>query len=118
MKLTIKSIAVWVASAIVGFSSMSTAYARPRRGEIGRREHHQARRIHEGVKSGELTKQEARELRHDERGIRKEVREERKENGGRLTAEEKKEVNHKLNQESKEIREMKHNEAQRPKANQ
>ncbi|GEM_PF-728170 len=106
--------------ALVMVGAMGTlspsAEAHRRRSEINRREHHQMGRIREGVKSGELTKDEAKGLRQDEKNIHKEVREERKENGGHLTAEERKEVNQKLDQESKKIYEEKHNEMERPKA--
>lgn len=74
------------------------------------------KRIRAGVKSGELTKEEAKGLRQDEKKIRGQVREERTENGGHLTADEKKEVNQQLNQESKKIYEEKHSEIERPKA--
>ncbi len=88
--------------------------ARGRHGAVNRREGNQMQRIRQGERSGQLTAEESKELREDEREIRKKVREERIENGGHLTAEQRKEVHQDLKEESKKIYELKHNSDTQP----
>ena len=80
---------------------------------IQHRKHNQQARIHEGVKSGELTKGEAKHLEKREHALNKEEREMRKENGGKLTAADRAKLNRQQNHLSKEIYKDKHNNKKR-----
>ena len=79
-----------------------------RQGQVNRRLRRQNRRIHRGVKSGQLTHTEARALRQHDRAIHSDEREMRKENGGKLTPQDKKQLNQELNQNSGNIQQEKH----------
>ncbi len=77
--------------------------------EVGKRAENQQNRIAQGVKSGQLTAKETVKLEKKEVGINKEIRTDRKANGGNLTNNEKKQVNQQQNQVSKQIYDKKHN---------
>ena len=81
-------------------SSIRTPVARSR-------VNNQNARIKQGVKSGQITKEEAKQL----RGARKEFRDLMKDarSDGKVTAEERKEIHSALNEMSKDIFEAKHN---------
>lgn len=68
----------------------------------------QNRRIKEGVKSGELTKGEAANLRKDQKEIRKTMKEAQKD--GFLSKEEKRGIRHGKRHESRKIAHLKHND--------
>jgi hypothetical protein len=87
--------------------------AAPKQGEVNRRLRRQNKRIKQGVKSGELTKSEAKELKTKDKAIHAEEHEMRKEDGGKLTQADKKELNQELNQNSKEIYQEKHDAEKR-----
>lgn len=70
------------------------------------RQMHQKSRINQGIKSGELTKDEAKDLREGEKEIRDMKKDARSD--GTVTQEERKELNRELNEQSKEIYEEKH----------
>lgn len=78
---------------------------------VDRREHRQKQRIREGVRSGELTKEEARGLRQEQREIR--AKERAMKSDGVVTKEERKELHQDLNEASKHIAEEKHDEQTR-----
>jgi hypothetical protein len=80
---------------------------------IQHRKHNQQARIHQGVKSGELTHHEAKHLEKQEHALNKEEREMRKENGGKLTAADRAKLNRQQNHLSKEIYKDKHNNKKR-----
>jgi len=80
---------------------------------IQERKHNQQARIHQGVKSGELTKGEAKHIEKQEHALNKEEREMRKENGGKLTAADRAKLNRQQNHMSKEIYKDKHNNRKR-----
>jgi len=80
---------------------------------IQQRKHNQQARIHQGVKSGELTRGEAKHLEKQEHALNKEEREMRKENGGKLTAADRAKLNRQQNHLSKEIHKDKHNAKKR-----
>ena len=80
----------------------------PRRAEVNGRIRNQQRRIHEGVKNGTMTKEEAKSERKDLRGVKREERSMVKANGGHLTKEETKDINGQLNKNSKDIYNDKH----------
>lgn len=75
------------------------------------RQHHQAERIKQGVRSGELTKDEAQQLKHEHRDIRKEAHDYKAD--GKLTPAERKDLHQDQNQLSKDIHEQKHDAEKR-----
>jgi hypothetical protein len=88
----------------------------PPPGTIGQRKENQQDRIAQGVKSGQLTAGETANLEHKEAGLNKEIRTDRKDNGGNLTDNEKKQINQQQNKLSKNIYKDKHNNrVQHPK---
>ena len=78
---------------------------------VNRREHRQKNRIKEGVKSGELSKDEAQTLRQEQKAIRQEEREMKSD--GTFTKEERKELHKELNEASQNIYEEKHDAEKR-----
>jgi hypothetical protein len=74
---------------------------------INHRQHNQERRINQGVRSGELTRREAHNLRHDERRIRNEKRFAMA--TGRMTPRERTHIRHQENRLSHKIYRDKHN---------
>jgi len=75
------------------------------------RKENQQDRIAQGVKSGQLTAGETANLEHKESNLNKEVRHDRKQNGGNLTNKEKAQVNRQQNKLSRNIYRDKHNAA-------
>ena len=73
---------------------------------VDRREHRQKHRIMQGMKSGQLTKEEAKGLMQEQREIRAKEREMKSD--GTFTKEERKELQQDLNEASKNIQEQKH----------
>jgi hypothetical protein len=90
------------------------ALAQPAKRVVRHRQVRQQERIRQGVRSGELTKEEARKLEQGERQIQQAKREARSD--GVVTQEEKKEINEMQNKASKEIYEEKHDAEKAPKA--
>jgi len=82
---------------------------------IRKRQHREERRIRQGVKSGELTKEEAIELQKQQHKIRKARKEALKD--GTMTPEERKKITEMENQASQQIYEEKHDEEKRPNDN-
>jgi hypothetical protein len=78
------------------------------RGEVGARQENQQDRIAQGVKSGQLTAGETARLERREAGLSREVRSDRKANGGTLTPQERRQVNHQENRLSNQIYRGKH----------
>ena len=76
---------------------------------VAQRKENQQDRIANGVKSGQLTAGETKNLEKKEAAINKETAADRAANGGKLTAAEKKQVNRQQNQMSKQIHDDKHN---------
>jgi polyhydroxyalkanoate synthesis regulator phasin len=93
--------------------SPTLVFARPakRTPGVNAREHRQKARIREGVKSGELTKDEAKSLREEQRAIRKEEHEMKSD--GVVTKEERKELHQDLNNANKNIYNEKHDTEKR-----
>jgi hypothetical protein len=79
--------------------------------EVGKRQENQQDRIGNGVKSGALTPKETSHLENKEARLNKEVRSDRKANGGNLTNNQKKQINQQQNKLSKDIYRDKHNGA-------
>lgn len=94
-------------STIMAFALAGGVYAQ----EIKAREENQQDRIAQGVKSGELTPHETAKLENQESRINREVRNDRKANGGNLTNKEKAKINRQQNRESARIYNKKHNAA-------
>jgi hypothetical protein len=74
------------------------------------RQENQQQRINQGEASGELTKGEAARDEAHHKAIGKEIRHDRKENGGKLTGKEKRHINRQQNRESRRIHRTKHND--------
>ncbi|MBI5659104.1 MAG: hypothetical protein HZC43_06050 [Nitrosomonadales bacterium] len=78
----------------------------PARHGVDAREHRQHQRINRGVRSGQLTREETRDLAAQQREIRQKERQYRSD--GKFTKEERKDVQQDLNQASKDIYREKH----------
>ncbi len=78
---------------------------------IHARKENQQDRIAQGVNSGSLTPRETSNLEHKEAGLNKEIRTDRKANGGNLTNNQKRQVNRQQNHLSSNIYRDKHNAA-------
>ena len=76
-----------------------------------KRAHNQHNRIKQGVRSGELTKAEATNLRNGQKEIRQDVKEAKAD--GTVTKGERKEIRKDQNQESRKIFRKKHNKRDR-----
>ena len=87
----------------------------PQPGRIQRRQENQQDRIAQGVASGQLTAGETANLEHKEAKLNKEVRNDRKANGGTLTGQERRQINRQQNQLSRNIYRDKHNGKTQPK---
>ena len=81
---------------------------------INHRQNHQADRIRQGVRSGELTRAEVKDLRQDRRDIRQEEREYKSD--GHLSKAERKDLHQDMNALSKDIYSAKHDDDKRPRA--
>jgi len=75
----------------------------PRRAEVNGRLENQNKRIHQEVKEGEITKQQASNLHKEDRKIRREERLMASQNGGHITKQEQRTLNQQENAVSKEI---------------
>jgi len=78
---------------------------------VNKRQHRQKDRIKQGVRSGELTKEEAKSLRGEQKAIRQKERAYKSD--GTLTKDERKELHQELNESSKHIAEEKHDTEKR-----
>ena len=76
---------------------------------IAQRKEYQQDRIAQGVKSGSLSPRETANLEHKEANLNKEIRSDRRANGGNLTNNEKAQVNRQQNRLSRNIYRDKHN---------
>ncbi|HTD41417.1 MAG TPA: hypothetical protein VK671_12400 [Mucilaginibacter sp.] len=86
----------------------SIANAQTRTPVINHRQHTQERRINQGVRSGELTKNEARHLRADERKISRDKRMAKAD--GHVTGAERRHLRREENRTSRAIYRKKHND--------
>jgi len=95
-------------SALVAMLALaSIANAQTRTPVINHREHRQERRINHGVRSGELTRNEAHHLRTDERKIRSDKRMAKAD--GHVTVAERRHLRREENRTSRAIYRKKHN---------
>ncbi len=79
---------------------------------INDRQHDQQQRIRQGVRSGELTRSEARRLEMEQARIRRDEARARR-SGGRLTPRERARIQRELNHSSRDIRREKHDRQDR-----
>ena len=82
----------------------------PRRTQVNTRLENQNDRIHQGVKSGELSKPEAKQLHKEDRHIRQEERTMAAKNGGHITKRQQRKLNRQENRVSGQIFEEKHDQ--------
>lgn len=93
--------------AVLLASVVTTAQAADgRERNINQRQHHQQQRIHQGVRQGDLTRGEARQLQREARDVRREERAFRSD--GRFTLAERQQVHRDLDQVSRNIRSERH----------
>ena len=92
---------------VASFAITSIAGAQTRTPVINHREHRQNARINQGVRSGELTRNETRHLRNDERRIRDQKLAYK--STGRVTASERAHLRREENRTSRAIYRDKHN---------
>ena len=111
MKKTSSILIAVVISLFVGLSAMAQTTPGTRTQHINRRQHEQQARIRQGVRSGELTRGEARRLERNERQIRQEERAARAD--GVVTREERREINKDLNKTNRRVYRAKHNNRDR-----
>ncbi len=90
---------------------LSTAHAGPHDPGVNVRQHHQQQRIGQGVRSGDLTREEARKLEHEQRQIRREER--RYLSDGQLTPAERADLQRDLNSASRRIYNERHDAERR-----
>jgi len=81
---------------------------------VNQRQHHQQARVAQGVKSGELTRPEVKDIRSDRRDIRQEERQFKSD--GQITKDERQELYQDQKAASQEIYQEKHDDQVRPKA--
>jgi hypothetical protein len=93
-----------------GVLAPTSLRADDRRPSIDRREHHQQVRINQGIRSGELTRQEARRLEAEQARIRVNERFARR---GGFTPEERRRIQNELNKASRDIDKQKHDRQDR-----
>ena len=75
----------------------------PRRAEVNHRLANQDKRIHKEVKSGEISKAQAKQLHHEDHQIRQEEHAMASQNGGHITKQEQRTLNQQENAVSKQI---------------
>ena len=80
---------------------------------LDKKEAHQEKRIEQGVKSGQLTQQEAAKLEADQTKLKAD--EAAAKADGKVTQKERRELQKEANQDSREIHKMKHNKDKQPK---
>ena len=107
-RITMMSLAAAALLALAGTAFAATATTtRTSTPRIDRREANQHARIHQGVKSGALTKPEARNLRHGQRHVRR--MEHRAKADGVVTNRERARITTAQNHQSRKIYRKKHN---------
>lgn len=100
---------------VIAISLSSQVFAGTRDPRVNHREHNQHERIAQGVKSGELTHAEAKDLRGDQKDIHQE--EKTFKSDGKITKDERQELHQDQTAASKEIYQEKHDAQERPRAN-
>jgi hypothetical protein len=98
----------------IAIAVSATASAGVRDPHINKQQRHQATRIGQGIKSGELTKGESKDLVQEQRQIHQEEHQYKAD--GQFTQAERKDVRQDQRDASKQIYAEKHDEQERPKA--
>ena len=80
----------------------------PRRNEVNTRVDNQRARIDQGLKNGTVDKQQAQQLRANDRAIKQQERTDVRANGGSLTKKEQGQLNRELDRNSAQISQDKH----------
>ena len=80
----------------------------PRRNQVNQRVKNQRRRINQGVRDGQLTTGQARQLRHNLNEMKEQEHKDVRENGGYLTKDEQKQFNQEENANSALIHDERH----------
>lgn len=75
----------------------------PRRAEVNKRLNNQNKRVKEGVEDGKLTKDQAAQIRKEDRAIRREERRDAAKHGGHITKAEQNRLNRQENRVSNQI---------------
>jgi hypothetical protein len=103
-----------VMAAVAAFLSSGIAQAgdfvknHPRRAQVNARLENQNERIKEGVKNGQLSKDQAQQLHAEDHAIRDQERADAAEHGGHITKGEQRQLNREENAASKQIYSEKH----------
>jgi hypothetical protein len=115
-KLALITAAILAATSFSSLPAMADGHPRLKNRDPGvnARQHNQGHRIKQGVHSGELTKEETRDLVQQRKEIRQQEREYKSD--GVMTREERKDMHQDLNALSKDIYSEKHDDDKRPKA--
>jgi hypothetical protein len=113
MKTRLIAFAITALLTATGFAQSATTTENNKPLTIQQRKHNQQARIHQGVKSDELTRGEKRNLEKKEHALNQEERDMRKMNNGKLTAQDRKTLNAQQNKISKQIYKDKHNRRKR-----
>ena len=114
--MTLNRNAIVTAMALILLSATASAQQtqwqkkHPRRTEVNTRLESQNDRIHQGMKSGELSKPEAKQLHKEDRHIRQEERTMAAKNGGHITKRQQRKLNRQENRVSGQIYEEKHDQ--------
>ena len=98
-------------TALMALSATSAFAEGTRDPRVNARQANQHARIHDGVRSGELTRRETRHLREEQRDIRQLERAYKSD--GKLTRTERADLHHEQNQASRHIRRQKHDRQER-----
>jgi hypothetical protein len=88
------------------------AQQHPRRNQVNKRVKNQRGRVNQGVKSGELSKGQAKQLRANDNAIKAQEHADVKANGGHLTGGEQKQINQEENANGALVHDEKHPAAQ------
>jgi hypothetical protein len=104
-----KKLVLSLMTADLALSLVGAAFADEPEGRIQQRKENQQARIAQDVKSGSLTAGETANLEHKEANLNKEIRQDRRANGGNLTNKEKRQINRQQNKLSRNIYRDKHN---------
>lgn len=99
---------MFLAFVAAGFLLSATGVASAQEGRIQQRKENQQQRIANGVENGSLTPKETAHLENKEARLNKEIRADRKANGGNLTNNEKRQINRQQNRLSRNIYNQKH----------
>ena len=94
-----------ILSVMIAGAGLIPTYAQ---GRVAKRQENQQDRIAQGVASGRLSAGETANLEHKEAKLNREVRNDRKANGGSLTPQERQQVNRQQNRLSRNIYRDKH----------